>query len=156
MKKVMTIARKWAPFLVPILIGSLLIFLGSSLEKKEAQTYSHGLDLHNTAFAALEEKDYESAYELFIESSFYSIDPSMKAIAFYNAATIAWPMGIADYGMLVELYKESLRNAPDFYEASFNLEYLYMLEVVANELLPGLGETGGEGEGGEGVPGGDI
>ncbi len=43
-------------------------------------------------------------------------------------------------------YKESLRNTPGFYEAAFNLEYLYMLKEFAPEMVPMPGDNPGPGE----------
>ena len=144
--KILWLLRKNILFLVPVLCGLALIASGLHLEKEEAQTYADGLLLHQAAFAALERENHQAAYELFVQSFFYSQDPEIRAYSLYNAANLAWEEELSDYNTLVALYKESLRNAPGFYEAGFNLEYLYMLKENAPEMIPIPGGESGEEE----------
>lgn len=148
--------RLWRPrFWVPLLLAGALIGTANFLEARAARNYSNGLDLQDAAFAMLQQGDPAAAYALFIESSVYSEDPMIRAFSLYNAANVAWGAELADYQMLVALYKESLRNLPGFYAASWNLEYLYFLKSEAPELLPEPGDGLLPGEE-EYVPTGDI
>ncbi|OGC60074.1 hypothetical protein A3J33_02025 [candidate division WWE3 bacterium RIFCSPLOWO2_02_FULL_53_10] len=154
MKKL--IKRMWRPrFWVPLFLAGMLIGTANFLEARAARNYSNGLDLQYAAFAMLNQGDPAAAYALFIESSVYSEDPMIRAFSLYNAANVAWGAELADYQMLVALYKESLRNLPGFYAASWNLEYLYFLKSEAPELLPEPGDGLLPGEE-EYVPTGDI
>ena len=154
MKKL--IKRMWRPrFWVPLFLAGMLIGTANFLEARAARNYSNGLDLQDAAFAMLQQGDPAAAYALFIESSVYSEDPMIRAFSLYNAANVAWGAELADYQMLVALYKESLRNLPGFYAASWNLEYLYFLKSEAPELLPEPGDGLLPGEE-EYVPTGDI
>jgi hypothetical protein len=146
----------WRPrFWIPLLLAIALVGTANRLEARAARNYSNGLDLQDAAFAMLQQDDPAAAYALFVESSVYSTDPEIRAISLYNAANVAWGAELADYETLVELYKESLRNLPGFYPASWNLEMLYFLKSQAPEMLPEPG--GGPGPGEEQyVPTGDI
>lgn len=135
---------------IPILLGISLIVIGQRWEKERDRTYADGVLLYNQAFSELAQGKAEEAYQHFAESYSYAQDPNLKAEAFYNAATLAWSEGLADYPTLVELYKESLRNNPNFPESSFNLELLYFLKEEGKLELPQDPEEG-EGEG-HGVP----
>lgn len=154
--KILLLLRRNIRLLIPVLFGLALIAAGLHLEKKEMRTYADGLLLHQAAFAALERENYQGAYELFVQSFFYSQDPEIRAYSLYNAANLAWVAELSDYDTLVTLYKESLRNAPGFYEAAFNLEYLYMLKENASEKMPVPGDEPGEGEGDTRVRGPEI
>ncbi|OGC38612.1 hypothetical protein A2V54_01960 [candidate division WWE3 bacterium RBG_19FT_COMBO_53_11] len=146
----------WKPrFWLPLLLTIALVGAANHLEARAARNYSNGLDLQYAAFAMLNQGDPAAAYALFIESSVYSTDPEIRAISLYNAANVAWGAELADYETLVELYKESLRNLPGFYNASWNLEMLYFLKSQAPDMLPDPGNGPGPGEE-QYVPTGDI
>lgn len=154
--KILLFLRRNIRLLVPVFCGVALIVSGMHWEKEEARTYADGLILHQAAFAAMDAGDYEQAYELFIQSFFYSQDPELRSTSIYNAANLAWVADLADFDTLVASYKESLRNTPGFYEAAFNLEYLYMLKANAPEMMPMPGELPGEEEGDTYVRGPEI
>lgn len=115
---------------VLIVIGAKLIDYGSEQESK----FMRGYELYDSAVKALEEGNIETAYTLFIQSSYEFQDPNEKAVALYGAATVGWVGGIADYDTLVGLYQQALRYKPGFDEAAFDLEYLYWLKANAKEL----------------------
>jgi len=155
--KIFPLLRRNLRFLIPVLCGLALISVGLHLEKEEELTYANGFLLHQNAFAALEREDYQEAYELFVQSFFYSSDPELRAYSLYNAANLGWLIRSADYKTLVGFYKESLRNIPGFYEAAFNLEYLYMVKENAPEMVPmPAGDEPGSGEGDTRVNGPEI
>lgn len=150
------VRRIWRPrLMLPILLALVLVGLANLLEARASRNYSNGLDFQYAAFAALQAGDSSAAYALFIESAIYSTDPTIRAVSRYDAANVAWAEGLADYETLVALYKESLRDYPGFYAASWNLEYLYFLKSQAPETMPepGGGNLPGEEEY---VPTGDV
>ena len=148
--------RIWRPrFWVPLFLAGMLVGTANLLEARSARNYSNGLDLQYAAFAMLNQGEPAAAYALFIESSASSTDPMIRALSLYDAANVAWGAELADYETLVALYKESLRNLPGFYAASWNLELLYFLKSEAPEMLPEPGEGLLPGEE-EYVPTGDI
>lgn len=148
---------KWLLPMALTVIGLRLIEYGSIQEQKIPRDYQ----LYDSATTALRDGDFATAYSLFLQSASESRDPHLKAIAIYQAANIGWcdkrfdrrcESPIANYQEIVELYKQSLRFQPGFYEAGFNLEYLYWLKTNAPEQLPAppsqpgpAGEEPGEG-----------
>ncbi|MEX2053430.1 MAG: hypothetical protein WD940_00250 [Patescibacteria group bacterium] len=153
-KKMARFALKHRRWELPLLVAFALFLIGGSLQTYHRE-HPSGLELQYRAFSALAAQDPLAAYALFIESAVSSDDPAVRAISLYNAANVAWEFEMADYQTLVELYKESLRNRPGFYPASWNLELLYFLKSQAPELLPKPGGGPFPGEE-EYVPTGEI
>lgn len=148
--------RFWRPRLwVPLFLALVLFGAANFLEARASRNYSNGLDLQDAAFGMLQRGNPSAAYALFVESAVYSTDSTIRAVSLYNAANVAWGAELANYETLVALYKESLRNSPGFYAASWNLEYLYFLKAQAPEMLPNPGDGLAPGEE-DYVPTGDI
>lgn len=147
MKKIL----KWVlPVVVLIILGATLIIFSDREEEK----LRRGHQTHAAAVAALESGDFKTAYALFLQSAYEFEDPDLKALATFEAANIGWVGQIADYRTLVGLYQQAIRYKPGYYEASFNLEYLYWLKANAPEQLPEP-EVGPQ-PGGEELPNGDV
>ena len=147
MKKIL----KWAlPVVILIVIGTALVIYANREEEKLLRGYQ----THAAAVAALESGNFKSAYELFLQSSYEFEDPQRKAMATYEAANTGWLGQVADYNTLVGLYQQAIRYRRGYFEASFNLEYLYWLKAHAPEQLP-QPEVGPE-PGGEELPSGDV
>lgn len=150
------VQRIWRPrFGVPILLALALVGAAHLMEARSSRNYSNGLDFQYAAFDALRAGNPSAAYAFFVQSAIYSSDPAIRAISRYDAANVAWAAGLADYETLVALYKESLRDYPGFYAASWNLEYLYFLKSQAPETLPEPGNGNLPGEE-QYVPTGDV
>lgn len=149
--KIASFLKWFLPMVFLVAIGTKLIAVSNEQETK----LSHGYETYAAATAALLAGDSQTAYVLFIKSSYELADPAHKAVALYEAANVGWVGEIADYNTLVSLYKQSLRYDPGFYEAAFNLEYLYWLRVNAPEDLPEP-EPGPEPSREERTPNGDV
>ncbi len=132
MKKITSLLKWFLPIVFLTAIGLKLITYSADQERKSLL----GFETYQTAAAALEAKDAKTAYLMFLQSAYELADPKLKAVALYEAANTGWTGGIADYDTLVSLYQQSLRYNPGFYEAAFNLEYLYLLKARAPEKLP--------------------
>lgn len=117
---------------VVLAVGVLLI----AVSRDQEQTTMKGSELFDAATTALQAGDVQSAYMLYVQSAYALLDPKAKALAFYDAANVGWMGKLADFETLVELYKQSLRYHPGFYEAGFNLEYLYWLKLKQPGNLP--------------------
>lgn len=131
---------KWfLPVVVLIAAGLKLADYASQEEAK----FLRGYELYDSATQALQGGDVKAAYSLHVQSSYELQDPEAKAVALYQAAAVGWIGGIADFNTLTGLYKQSLRYKPGFYEAAFDLEYLYWLKANSLEL-PEPQEPGSE------------
>lgn len=149
---------KLIPHLKWILPVIFLTAIGAGLiiySQQEEEKFLSGYQTHAQAIAALEAGDAETAYILYLQSANEFVDPKLKATALYEAANIGLASGIADYGTLAGLYKQSLRYNPGFYKAAFNLEYLYWLKTNAPEELP-QPDPGADPSREEDIPNGDV
>lgn len=143
---------KWVlPVIILISLGATLVVYSNREEEKLLRGY----ETHAAAVAALESSNFKSAYELFLQSSYEFEDERLKAIALYEAANVGWIGQIADYRTLVGLYQQAIRYKPGYYEAAFNLEYLYWLKANAPQALP-QPDAGPEPGGEEMPPNGDF
>lgn len=124
---------KW--FLAVVLLIAAGLWLISHSFDEESRLMQ-GYDLYAAASLAVEVGDFPTAYTLYLQSAHLLKDPDLKAVAIYEAATVGWAGQIADYQTLVGLYQQSLRFRPGFYEAAFDLEYLYRIRANAPEQLP--------------------
>lgn len=149
--KLIPILKWFLPIVFLLAIGTKLITYGNEQEAK----HRRGYEIYAAATTALLAGDTQTAYILYIQSSYELADPTHKAVALYEAANVGWVGEIADYNTLVGLYKQSLRYDPGFYEAAFNLEYLYWLKVNAPQDLPEL-EPGPGPSREERTPNGDV
>lgn len=138
----------------------LLLLVGSGLKlitvaNREESKLLRGYQTYEAALEALEKGDAETAYIGFIQAADELDDPNLKGLALYQAANVGWLSGLADYTTLVRLYQQSLRYYPGFYEAAFNLEYLYWLKENAPDQIP-QPEPGREPGREEYIPNGDV
>lgn len=162
MKKLLALLKWFLPIVLLVAIGMKLIAESGYQEATEREGY----ELYNAATSALSTGDFKAAYVLYLQSAYAIADPQAKANAFYTAANVGWVGQIADYQTLVVLYQQAIRNHPGFYEAAFNLEYLYWLKVNDPEKVPkpkpgakpDSGDKQKSGEPGKGTypPNGDI
>ncbi len=132
MKKIVSFLRWFFPIVFLAALGLELITYSTDKERKFLQGY----ETYAAATAALTAGDPKTAYVLYIQSAYELEDQRLKAVALYEAANTGWTGGIADYNTLVGLYQQSLRYDPGFYEAAFDLEYLYWLKANAPQQLP--------------------
>ena len=130
--KVITIIKWVTPFVLLLTLGIALVRL-SNIKEKE---YLASFELHQLAAQAVDEGDFKAAYSLYIQSAYGFDDPILKSRSLFEAATIGWAGGVADYGTLVALYKEVLRNSPEFEDAGLNLEYLYWIKENDPQRVP--------------------
>ncbi len=151
MKKTIAFLKWFLPIVLLTTIGLKLIVYSDDQERMALRGY----ETYAAATKALMADDPKSAYVLYIQSAYEFTDPALKAVALYEAANTGWIGGIADYNTVVGLYKQSLRYDPGFYEASYNLEYLYRLKEKAPEMLP-QPEPGPEPSREEESPNGDV
>ena len=151
MKRIISILKWFLPAVFLAAIGGKLVAYSHEQEKQFLQGYQ----TYEAATAALVVGDSKTAYVLFLQSSYELADPKLKAKALYEAANTGWVGGLADYHTLVALYKQSLRYDPGFYEAAFNLEYLYWLKTNSPEEIP-QPEPGPEPGREEKIPNGDV
>lgn len=124
---------KWVVGLGLLVLSGLWLINHSVDEEKKLLL---GYESYHAAEVAVQNGDYEAAYSLYLQSSNEFRDPQLKGVALYEAATVGWIGQIADYENLVALYQQSLRLYPAFYEASFDLEYLYQIKANSPGQLP--------------------
>ena len=151
MKKTLSFLKWFLPIVLLAAVGLRLVVYSDDQERMTLRGY----ETYAAATKALLAGDLESAYVSYIQSAYEFTDPALKAVALYEAANTGWMGGIADYNTLVGLYKQSLRYSPGFYEASYNLEYLYRLKEKAPEMLP-QPDPGQKPSREEEVPNGDV
>ncbi len=154
MKKIISFLKWLLPIVFLTAIGLKLVTYGTDRERKFLQGYQ----TYAAATAALKAGNMKTAYLLFLQSAYELEDQKLKAEALYEAANVGWVGGLADYHTLVALYQQSLRYHPGFYEAAFNLEYLYRLKTEHPEKLPQPQLPGAQPEPSreEEVPNGDV
>lgn len=133
MGKILSVFKLLLPIVFLSIAGSGLIYFANKQESK----LMLGYDLFQAAQNAAEIGEYQEAYALYLQSSYELDNVKDKSIALYEAASVGWQQGIADYRTLVSLYQQMLRYQPGFYEAGFNLEYLYLLKSFSSDELPG-------------------
>lgn len=124
---------KWVGLVVILFVAGLKIIAYSTQVERDFRV---GYEHYAAAAAAVAAGDYQTGYSLYLQSSFEFDDPQLKAVALYETATVGWTRQIANYDILVDLYQQSLRFSPGFYEPSFDLEYLYTLSGNAPQELP--------------------
>ena len=144
---------KTAQLLLIAILGIVLIGAGNFLDNKQVKTNADGVTIYNAAYAALEKGQLTQAADLFLEAVDWAKDSNLKAASYYNAATVAWVGRFGQWDPLVENYKESLRNKPDFENASFNLELLYFLKENSQLQQSGPNNDDQGQKGGKRVPG---
>lgn len=149
--KILAFLKWFLPVVILIAIGMKLINYSSEQEANLLRGY----ETYAAAAEALSTGDAQKAYLLYIQASYELEDPADKAVALYEAANVGWTGRVADYNTLVGLYQQSLRYYPGFYEAAFDLEYLYWLKAKAPNQLP-RPEPGPKPSREEYIPNGDV
>lgn len=145
---------KWLlPLAALVAIGLKLISFSVEAESKQREGY----ELYTQGVAAIQAGDAQLSYSLFLSSAYHTEDPHLAAIALYEAAAVGWLGELADFRTLVNLYQQALLYEPGFYEAAFDLEYLYWLRANSPGQVPqpdpGEGREPGEEQQPESQPG---
>jgi tetratricopeptide (TPR) repeat protein len=114
------------------------------------------INSYNKGVRDMRGEQLERATANFLAVITISKDPNLKSLAYYNLSHIALQLDKAEEA--VEFYKDALRLRPDFEEAKYNLERLYVFVKKKkgdpadgeHKQAPGLADGDGEGQDGMG------